>query len=169
MKKPNSGFILPSIGTLYAIGAVALVILGLGIALRVQTTRLHDTKVEKERIELQFKGFVSETQRLGDEALKDAAIKTALGKSKQEKANEENVRTIADLRAGHKRLRDEANARGSYLPTPGPEARSPESITFDRAELDRALRDHTQEVRGLVEEGDEARVNLDTAKTWGQK
>jgi len=85
----------------------------------------------------------------------------------KEQADHENKRTIDSLRADIKRLRNE-RASTNFLPPAAPGASRPELACFDRTELERTLQQFDNEVTGLIAEGDEATVNLDTAKLWAQ-
>lgn len=161
------GFILPSPVILYSMLGMGIVILLLGIAVKVQTVRLDSAKLETKEVKLEYAGFVADTKRLGDEALKDAAIKTALGKTKQEKANEENIRTIAALHAALRGLRDANPSIGSVPPAPAGSSR-PDLAAFDRTLYQRAYREFVEEVRKLGLECSEAIVNLNTAREWAR-
>jgi hypothetical protein len=55
---------------------------------------------------------------------------------------------------------------GSVLPPVPAGAASPDRAAFDRAELDRALREFTSGAAELIGEGDKAVIGLDTAKGW---
>ena len=103
----------------------------------------------------------------------------AVGRAQEDRARETGERNLArkkvsdDARARLRndydklavRLRD-ARAGRSVLPPAAPDAKRPAVAAFDRAELDRALRELDAEVRGIVEEGDRARIDLDTVKKW---
>ena len=77
-------------------------------------------------------------------------------------------RTITNLRADVKRLRDN-RASGGGLSAPATSAESPGRICFDPAKLSGALRKFDEGVLGLVEGCSEAVINLDTAKKWAQE
>lgn len=137
----------------------------LGVALLVtagfaylQTGRL---SIEKREHAL----FVKTTKQIGEAAQRAAAKRIEADKKAKGKADEENRKTIAGLRADNKRLRDE-RARSGYVPPAAPGARRPDLATFDRAELERALQFLDAGVQEIVGEGDESRVNLDTGKHW---
>lgn len=131
---------------------------GAAIAWTLQGWRLDAVKAE-------FKGFVDTTRAIG-EAAQQAAIATAKADhQRKEHADAENITTLDRLRADNQRLRD-ARAGRSFLPAAAPGARSPATACFDRPELERSLRDFDRGITGLIDEGDEARVNLDTAKRW---
>lgn len=144
-----------------ALGAfVAGAISGGGAAWTVQGWRLDAVKAE-------FKGFVDTTRALGEAAQKLSDATKAADKKRKDQADAENKRTIDTLRADVKRLRN-ARAGGDFVPTAAPGADRPDLACFDRAELERAIRDLDRGVQGLVDEGSEAAVNLDTARTWAQ-
>lgn len=119
-------------------------------------------------LQAQFDTFRAETAALGKVAEANRIAVETADNARKAKADNENRSTIAVLRADNKRLRDE-RASSSFLPQASPTARSPDSITFDRRLLEQALQRLDEGVSGLVGAGDEARVNLDTAKTWAQR
>lgn len=113
-----------------------------------------------------FKGGVA---ALGEQAKKDAAKKALDDLKNKERADDENKRVVAALRADIKRLRLEADrARGSFVPPASTGASRPDLACFDRAALESALRELVAEVRGFVDEGAAATVDLNTAKLWEQ-
>lgn len=140
----------------FAAGAVS----GGGAAWTVQGWRLDAVRAE-------FKGFVDVTRALGEAAQKESIRREAADKTKKDQANAENKRTIDSLRADVKRLRD-ARAGGSFVPAAPAGSLRPELACFDRPELERAIRGLDRTVQGLVDEGSEATVNLDTARAWAQ-
>jgi curved DNA-binding protein CbpA len=90
----------------------------------------------------------------------------------KERADEDYERRISRLRADVKRLRESS---ASQLPSSAPGPSGAPTATFDRSELDAALRSYRDEVargraeiRGIVGEGAEAVEGLDTAKIWAQ-
>ena len=127
------GFItLPIMG--WAAIAAGVVIVALGIAVKVQTSRLDAVKAEYA----QFKGGI---EALGKAAELAAKAKEAADKENKEKADAQNAKTKADLAgvyAAYRSLRDQ-RARGSLLPEAAPGSASPDRITFDRAGFDSAL------------------------------
>lgn len=144
-----------------ALGAfVAGVVTGGGAAWKVQGWRLDAVKAE-------FKGFVDTTKALGEAAQKVSDATKAADQKRQEQANEENKRTTDALRADIKRLRN-ARTSGNFVPPAAPGARRPDLACFDRAELESAIRIFDLEIQGLVDQGSEATVNLDTAKLWAK-
>lgn len=124
----------------------------------IQTRRLESVKVE-------YAQFQTGVKTLGELAAKAAKKREADDKLNKDKADAENKATVARLRADLKRLRD-ARPRGDLVPSAPTGSPSPERAHFDRALLERALRDFDSAVAQLAAEGDEARVNLDTAKKW---
>jgi hypothetical protein len=145
----------------WALICTFLLAVAMGTALTVQTQRLKATKAE-------YAQFQAGVKALGDLALKHKSAQEAADKSRKAKADAENRRTIADLHTHIVSLR-ESRASGGFVPGPGPDARSPDRATFDRAELERAIREFDQGASSLIAEGDEHRVNLDTAKRWAQE
>lgn len=123
-------------------------------------------KENTHKVQGEFDTFVTKTEAEGKEAKRVSDAKEALYKLNKEKADAENLRTITELRDSVARMRL-ARARGSYLPAAPADSQSPENITFDRAELERAIRRLDERVQGLIEQGDEKRINLDTAIRWG--
>ena len=112
--------------------------------------------------------FVSNVERLGKEAKAAAELKAAADLKAKEKADAEAKRLHADNTALAQRLRD-ARARSGVLPPAAPTAKRPDLITFDRAELERAIQFLDAGVWGIAKEGDEARIDLDVAKRWAQE
>ena len=131
---------------------------GGGTAWTVQGYRL-------KAVQSEYNGFVSTTKAQGESAKKEAARQKAIDQSNKEQADHENQTTIASLRADIKRLRD-ARSGGGFVPAATAGASRPDLACFDRSELESALRDLDRGVQGLVDEGSETTVNLDTAKKW---
>lgn len=156
------GFIaLP--GMAWAAIAAAVVIGGLGIALKVQTSRLEAVRAEYG----QFKGGV---EALGRAAAVAAKAKEASDNERKGKADAENSKTKRDLDgmyAAYRSLRDQ-RASGSLLPAAAAGSASPDRITFNRAGFDSALSGFDSGVTGLLAEGDRAIADLDTAKKWAR-
>lgn len=156
------GFIQLSIAAWAAIAA-GVVILALGTALKVQTSRLETVKQEYAT----FKGGVA---ALGEQA-KAAAAKQALHDLKnRERTDDENARRIAAFRTAIAQLRDERDrARSSIVPPNPAGSKCPDGqACFDRAELERALRAFRAGSRGLTDEGSEVTIDLDSAKAWAK-
>ncbi len=111
-----------------------------------------------------FEGAVA---AVGAEQEKRARATGLINRQRQGEANAENSKLRNDYRLLVGRLRNE-RARSSLLPPAAPGTKRPQIASFDRAELDRALRDYETEVTGLLEEGDAARIDLDTVKKWAR-
>ena len=86
----------------------------------------------------------------------------------KEEADAQRTKETAALQRTIKRLRD-ANSGPSLVPTAASCAGSTEVAAFQRAELDRALREFTAGVQELVAEGEQAVIDLDSAKGWALK
>jgi hypothetical protein len=93
---------------------------------------------------------------------KDTAEKQERAK---EQADADAKRNTEQLHRTIKRLRDHAK-RSPILPATASCAGKPETAAFNRAELDRALRDFEEGVTGLIAEGQQATVELDSVKAW---
>ena len=150
----QKGFIFPSLYIYLGLGAV---ILFLGLALKVQSSRLESCKAE-------HKAFVSEVERLGLEAKEKAKQQEAKDKLKKEKADAELSRLRADNAALADRLRD--NSGRSFLSSGEASTRIPESSCLNAGVVDSALRDFTGRVAELIVEGQDAVDSLNNAKRW---
>lgn len=118
-----------------------------------------------DKLRIEYNQFVSKTEELGKAAEAKAKQIEAADKLRKEKADAENFRTITELRDSVARLR-RARSSGGYLAPASATSESPDTITFDRAELERAIRQTDDRIQELISEGDEARINLDTAIRW---
>ena len=142
-----------------AVGA-ALLIAGLGIAVKVQTSRLDAVRTE-------YATFKAEVKVLGEAAQKQADARTAADKLNKEKTDAKHKKAVSDLAATVARLRDERSG-SSFLPAPAPNTASPEVATFDRTLLERAIRTLDQDIQGFVDEGSKAVIDLNAAKEWAK-
>jgi hypothetical protein len=90
------------------------------------------------------------------------------GKIIKEKTDAQNDRDLSALSTRIAALVKQLSVDpgGSLLPAPGSGAEGAQSITFDRAELDRTLRVFTAGTATLVGEGEKAVIDLDAAKRW---
>lgn len=120
-----------------------------------------------DAIAAEYKGFVGLTQSLGEAARKEALARDAQNLANKLKADNENKIALDTLRADNKRLRD-VRARTSYLPSAPTNASRPDLACFDRAELEQSIRAFDTGLQGIVDEGGEAAVSLNTAKSWAQ-
>lgn len=167
MKLPNLGILSPKMGM--ALG-IAAVIAALGAAVWVQGLRLDSAKQRLARVELEYKGFVSATRMLGEQAKARAKEQEIKDRKSKEVADAENKDLRRELDARRRQLRDErARAGGSVVPAAPAGAASPDRAAFDRTELERALSGFVEEVEGLVGEGAAAVIDLNTARKWAQE
>lgn len=120
-----------------------------------------------DKLQASFDTFKGGVAALGEQAKKDAADKAANDVKLKARTDDENKRTVADLRATVARLRLEADrARGSFVPPASTGASRPDLACFDRAALESAIRELVTEVRRLVDEGSQATLDLNAAKLW---
>ena len=158
----SRGFIALPIWAYAAIGA-AVVIAGLGIAVKVQTSRLEAVKAE-------YAGFVAQVKAAGDAQNAKAAAEDKANKERKEKADAENKRLRSDLAGlydAYKRLRDSPSRR--TFSEAGGTAASPARACLDAAAANRALQAFDAGVAGLLEEGDRAIVDVNTARRWAKQ
>ena len=150
--------------TLYKDLLIAFVLAGIGAAAAwtVQGWRL-------EAVRAEYASFIAITKAEGEAAQKAAAIRVAADKQRKEEADHENADALATLAGTIKRLRDANDARRRIVPAAAPAGRRPDLACFDRAELESAIGGFLAEARSLVDQGSEAVVNLNTAKTWAQR
>ena len=120
-----------------------------------------------ESVKADYAAFVSRTKAAGEE--QERRVKAAIeqGKKDKEKADNENSRLRTSNAALARSLRD-ARAASGFLPAPAASAKRPEIAAFDRTLLERALQRLDEDVSGIVAEGDQARIDLDTAKVWAR-
>ena len=112
-----------------------------------------------------FDGFVGTVKAEGDAAKKLADATAAEDKRKKESSDHEYETTIASLRADVKRMRDD-RARSRFVPASPAGSRSVDLACFDRAELERTLRDFDTAIQGLVDQGSADAVGLNVARRW---
>lgn len=147
---------LPSIYKYGAYALIAAAIFGFG-----WLQGAHGEQIKAAKFEAATEAFSVAAKQHAEQVAK-------ADKLRKEKADAENKRTINNLRADVKRLRDE-RTRGGGLSAPAPSAESPDRICFDPAKLSGALRKFDEGVLGIVAECSEAVINLDTAKRWTQE
>lgn len=146
-----------------------LVLLGVLLAvIGVQTWRLDRSQKETVAVQAAFAAFKATTAAIGERARADALIKESADKERKAKADAENIRATASLRADVERMRRERDSsRRSSLPASPTGSRCPDGqACFDRAILDAALRDYLAEARKLADQCGEIEVDLNTAKRW---
>ncbi len=137
--------------------AIAALFLAMGIALKVQTTRLDIAKRE-------FAAFQAQVKAIGDVAEAKARAQEKADKAVKARVDNENQILRRNLADTSRRLSDErANSR--FLPQ---SATGPASVTVtaDRAGLEAALRTFDTGVARIVDEGDSAIADLNTGKDW---
>lgn len=113
----------------------------------------------------EFDAFKAQVEAAGRAQEKRTKEIIAENKTAKEKADAENRATHAALDA--ERLRKQ-RTRTIFLPATASGPASPTSASFDRANLEQALQRLDAGVQGLVDEGDAAIVDLNTAKRWAQ-
>jgi hypothetical protein len=146
-----------SIGTWLYVG-LGVIILALGIAVEVQTSRLDTVKTE-------YATFQATVKAEGDLAAKVAKETDAKNKLNKDKVDAQNKGLKADNVALTKRLRD-SRASSSYVPSAPAGSTSPDAATVSRSELGTTLQRLDESVSGLIEEGDQAVIDLNSAKSW---
>lgn len=109
--------------------------------------------------------FVATTKAQGEAAKKLADATAAEDKRKKESSDHEYQTTIASLRADVKRMRDD-RSRGRFVPAAPAGSRNPGIACFDRAELERTIRDFDTAIQGLVDQGSADAVGLNVARRW---
>ena len=145
--------------------AVLLGVIGL------QTWRLDRSQAEFKALEASFEQFKGSVKALGEKAKADAALQQARDSERKAKSDAENAKTRRDLAgiyAAYRSLRDSRGSGGSLLPAAPSGSTSPATAAFDRTGLDRALSEFDRGVTGLLEQGDQAIADLDSAKFWAQ-
>ena len=154
MYKRDRGFLDLSLLGWAAVGAF-LLILGLSVALKVQSSRL-------EAVQAEYTVFKSEVKRLGEEAERKTKEQIARDIKEKERRDADYKSRIARLERDNKRLRD--NPPSSFLPPAAPGSASPDRAQIDRAEFDRAFLEFRTEILGITTEGDKAVIGLDSLK-----
>lgn len=144
--------------------AAGVVILGLGVALKIQSARLDTCKAE-------YATFKAEVKVLGDAAVKAAKERDAADKVKKEKADVQNAKSRRDLDglyAAYRGLRDSRSRSGglSEAPTFAPSA---DRSCFNSAKFVGAVENLETGVLTILERGDGAIVDLDGARAWAQE
>ncbi len=122
-----------------------------------------------DALQLAYSTFKADVEAKGVIAQREADKRVAAEKSAKEKADAENAKSIAALHNDVARMRRERDsARRSLVPAAASQASSPDRACFDRTKLESALRSYRDAVRGLVDEGSDAVIDLNTAKAWAQ-
>ena len=137
---------------------VAGLVSGAGPVWYVQGLRL-------DAVQSAFDGFVSTTKAQGEAAQREADAKTKADRQLKESSDHEYQTTIASLRADVKRMRD-ARAGSRFVPAAPAGSRRVDLACFDRAELERTIRDFDTAIQGLVDQGSADAVGLNVARSW---
>lgn len=140
-------------------------------AIGVQTWRLDRSQAAHTKLEAEFNAFKGAVAALGEQAKREAAAKEASDRANKEKADAENAKTRRDLAGvydAYRKLRDARGASGGGLSIPGPITSGPAGTCFDPAQLRGALRALDEGILGIAQTGDQAVIDLDTAKRWAQ-
>lgn len=150
----NPGLLLWLVIAAFVIGLSS----GAGGAWWVQGLRL-------DAVQAEYDGFVATTKAQGEAAKKLADATAAEDKRKKESSDHEYQTTIASLRADVKRMRD-ARAGSRFVPAAPAGSRRVDLACFDRAELERTIRDFDTAIQGLVDQGSADAVGLNVARSW---
>ena len=118
-----------------------------------------------DAVQAEYDGFVTTTKVEGEAAKKLADATAAEDKRKKESSDHEYQTTIASLRADVKRMRD-ARAGSRFVPAAPAGSRRVDLACFDRAELERTIRDFDSAIQGLVDQGSADAVGLNVARSW---
>lgn len=153
--------------TMWGAIAVALLVAGLGAALKIQTSRLDACKAE-------FGAFQAEVKVLGEQAEIKARMTEETNRKAKERADNENSRAKRDLAGVYDAYGKllHATAGRSPVPAAAAGAADPDRACFSRAALDRGLAAADGVLQegavGILRRGDSAIVDLNTAKAWAQ-
>lgn len=156
--KYSRGFIaIPPLPLWVYAGIASLFILLFGV---VQTHRLHAS-------EKAFSAFRAQVKAEGEAAEKRAQERIKRDLQAKESTDAQNRKLRAANDALSRSLLDARTSRG-YLPAPAPGTASPDRVCFARTEFERTIRELDEQVSGLIGEGDQARIGLDSAKDWAK-
>lgn len=168
------GFFLPAL-PIAAWGAIAagVVIVGLGIGLRIQTARLETSKAETVATQGRFDAFVSHAKALGAAQAEKAKAEDAANKQRQEKANASLAKSRSDLAGvydAYRRLRDQRENTGGRVVSAAPTfTASADRTCFDSKELVGSIRGLETGILRILQQGDQAIIDLGVAKAWAIK
>ena len=145
---------------IYSWLAAAAVMLMMGIAIKVQSSRLESCKTEHA-------AFVAQVEANGKIAEAKAKEKIAADLANKQRTDNETTKLRAANATLARQLRD-SRAASSFLPATGSPSGSPQSITFDRAKLERTIQQLDEGVSGLIARGDQAVIDLNLSLKWAQ-
>lgn len=100
---------------------------------------------------------------LKDEAERKTKLIEKRTEQERIEANEQYNSDIASLNVELERMR---NSRASLLPAVTRASRYINEITFKRAELDRAIQQFREELRGIAAKGTECEIEIKTLQNW---
>lgn len=123
---------------------------------------------QRDRARNEYSDFRREVAIAAQNAAEQALKKTIADEKRKEEADAENLRLQRALADTARRLRD-ARASSNFLPTAPSCPERPASACFQREDLERALQRLDSGVSSLLEEGDRAIVDLETAKRWAKE
>lgn len=118
---------------------------------------------EKER----FDSYKQVVKAVGEAQEARTRERIAADKLRKKETDDAHQIALAAVRRDRERLRRDLAGR-SFLPPATPAAGSPARITFDRAELDRALGEFARGAAEIAGEGDEAREGLNAGRRWAR-
>jgi hypothetical protein len=124
-------------------------------------------RTQRDIARAEYSDFRRDIAIAAQAAAEEALKKTIADEKRKEEADERNLRLRSDLAVLSKRLRD-ARASSNFVPPAASCPERPNSAAFDRTLLERALQQLDSEIQGLIDEGDAARIDLDTAKRWAK-
>lgn len=122
---------------------------------------------EVEAVQAKFDSFVATTKAEGEAAKKLADAKAESDKKLKENIDASYQTALAALAADNRRMRD-ARSGISFVPAAAPGSLRPELACFDRAELERSIRDFDRGVSRLIDEGGAKAIGLDSAREWAR-
>ena len=143
---------------IYSWLAAAAVMLVMGIAIKVESSRLESCKTEHA-------AFQASVKAQGEVAIAKtkAEIERQAKLLKESEVN--SAKAKSDLSVANKRLRDE-RARSSRVPAAPAGSAKPDLACFGRADLERALQQLDEGVSGLADEGDQNTLRLKMSREW---
>lgn len=150
----NPGVLLWLIAAAFVLGLSS----GAGGAWWVQGLRL-------DAVQAEYDGFVATTKAQGEASKKLADATAAEDKRKKESSDHDYQTTIARLDADVKRMRN-ARAGSRFVPAAPASSRRVDLACFDRAELERTIRDFDTAIQGLIDQGSADAVGLNVARRW---
>jgi hypothetical protein len=161
---PKKGTTVPNLGFLH-LSLFGYVILGLGIALALSLVALKVQTARLQSVTADFEVFQNRVAALGKAAEERTKEKESRDKKLKESVDRENKRLRDSNTTLARQLRESRSGRSFVPPAPTGSA-SPNVATFDRAELESAIQRLDERVSGIIEKGDQAVIDLDSAKRW---